>query len=98
MRDSWGEAMADHDFMAMFLQGYAACQDDDVRAAMHRVTKEVFTQLESTPGMTAGRARAFYASGLFFMTAAAMRFPEQQGDDEWVRHFMGTPPDPASHQ
>ncbi|MGH3584892.1 MAG: TetR/AcrR family transcriptional regulator [Pseudonocardia sp.] len=98
MRDAWGEAMADHDFMAMFLQGYAACHDDEVRAAMRRVTKEVFTGLESIPGMTADTARNFYARGLFFMIAAAMGFPEQQVDDEWVSHFMGTPPaDPLRH-
>jgi len=99
MRDAWGEAMADHGFMAMILQGYAACQDDDVRTAMHRVTREIFTQIESVPGMTADSARNFYARGLFFMIAAAMRLPEQQGEDEWIQHFMGTPPDPMDlHQ
>jgi AcrR family transcriptional regulator len=89
MKAAWAEAVADQTVMLMFLQGYAACQDEDIRAVMHRVSREAFTQIEAIPGMDLEEARQFYSRGMFYMIAAAMRFPALQDEDDWVRKFMG---------
>lgn len=89
MRDAWFEALADRDLMSMLLQGYAACQDDEIRAAMHRVTKDIFTRLEKVPGISVDAAREFFARGLFLMIAGTLQHPERPDGDNWIKHFIG---------
>lgn len=89
MRDAWFEALADRDLMSMLLQGYAACQDDEIRAAMHRVTKDIFTRLEQVPGISVDAAREFFARGLFLMIAGTLQHPERPDGDNWIKHFIG---------
>lgn len=88
METAWGELMADHDLMAMFLQGYAACHDPDIRAVMQQATRTIFEQVERMPGLDAGQAHRFFAEGLIFMVGAVMRLEDEATEEGWGPRFL----------
>ncbi|GGT16604.1 hypothetical protein ACFFV7_41555 [Nonomuraea spiralis] len=75
MVDAWGVLMEDRALMLMMLQGYAACDDRDVRDLVARSTQDIFENVELMPGVGADRAHAFVAEGMRYMVSAAMDLP-----------------------
>jgi len=76
------------ELMLLLLQGYAACQDEEVLATMRRLSAEIFTQLEALFGGNTQQAQAFYAEGMLFTVAVAMRLPEIASDNQWANKFL----------
>ena len=88
MEAAWGELIADHDLMSMYLQGFAACHDPDVRAVMRRATRAIFERIERMPGLDAGQAHRFFAEGLIFMVGAVMKLDNEATEDDWGPRFL----------
>lgn len=79
----------DNELILLMLQGYAASNDEEIRATMRHVAFEIFTQVEDMPGVNTERARHFYAEGMLLAIAAALRLPEIAADETWARRFLG---------
>lgn len=88
MEAAWGALMTDSDLMAMYLQGFAACHDTEIRAVMQRATRSIFEQVERMPGLDAAQAHRFFAEGLIFMAGAVMKLDDEAIDDDWGRRFL----------
>ncbi|MEU0557008.1 TetR family transcriptional regulator [Dactylosporangium sp. NPDC006015] len=88
MEAAWGELIADHDLMSMYLQGYAACHDPDIRAVMQRATRAIFERVERMPGVDAGQAHRFFAEGLIFMVGAVMKLDSEPTEEDWGARFL----------
>ncbi|MFC9943970.1 TetR/AcrR family transcriptional regulator [Streptomyces pratensis] len=91
MEDAWGGLMADRTLMLMLLQGYATCDDPEVRELMHEATRDIFERVEATPGLDADKAHAFSAEGMLYMAAAALDLPSRAPDDApWAERFLSS--------
>ncbi|MGW1551115.1 TetR/AcrR family transcriptional regulator [Streptomyces sp. NPDC002346] len=88
MEAAWATLLEDDDFMSMYLQGFAACHDAEVRATMQRMTQHIFERVERMPGLGAAEAHRFFAEGLIFMAGAVMKLDEEATDDDWGRRFL----------
>ncbi|MBB5836210.1 TetR/AcrR family transcriptional regulator [Kribbella italica] len=88
MTDAWGVLMEDRDLMLILLQGYAACDDPEIRELMHERTQEVFERTEVLPAIGTDLAHDFLAAGMFYMVAAAMDLPARAEKDEWAGRFL----------
>jgi AcrR family transcriptional regulator len=88
MESAWERLMADDHLMAMYLQGFAACHEPDIRAAMQDATRSIFERVERLPGLDAAQAHRFFAEGLIFMAAAAMKLDDEATEDGWGRRFL----------
>ncbi|GAB2656173.1 hypothetical protein ABI214_07955 [Prescottella soli] len=88
MEAAWASLLEDGDFMSMYLQGFAACHDADVRAVMQRMTRHIFERVERMPGLGAAEAHRFFAEGLIFMAGGVMKLDEEATDADWGRRFL----------
>jgi hypothetical protein len=82
--------MEHRELMLMMVQGYAACDDPDIRDLMHRETQSIFEQVEAMPGVGTDKAHAFVAEGMFYLVAAAMDLPARAADDPWAERFLSS--------
>lgn len=90
MSDRWGVLMENRELMLMMLQGYAACEDPDIRDLMHRSTQEIFERIEALRGVNEDQAHDFIAAGLLYMVAASMDLPARAADDPWAEKFLAS--------
>lgn len=90
MADAWGVLMENRDLMLILLQGYAACEDPDIRDVMHRWTRETFERVEALPAVTTDAAHDFLASGMLYMVAASMGLPARAEGDAWADRFLSS--------
>ncbi|MGI5121096.1 TetR/AcrR family transcriptional regulator [Marinactinospora thermotolerans] len=88
MADAWGSLMERRELMLILLQGYAACEDPDIRDLMHRWTQDVFERLEVLPEVGTDPAHDFFAAGMLYMVAASMDLPARAEHDEWAKRFL----------
>jgi AcrR family transcriptional regulator len=88
MADGYNALLDNRELMLLLLQGYAACEDEEIREVMRRVSAETFTQVEGMPGVSTHDAVHFYAQGMLLTVAAAMRLREIAADEEWARKFL----------
>lgn len=90
MANGWGVLMESREVMLVLLQGYAACEDPDVRDLMHGWTQDVFERAEALPGVGADLAHDFLAAGMLYLVAAAMGLPDRAGDEPWAERFLAS--------
>jgi TetR/AcrR family transcriptional regulator len=90
MADAWGALMERRELMLILLQGYAACEDPDIRDLMHRWTREVFERMEALPGVGTDPAHDFFAAGMLYMVAASMDLPARAEHDAWADRFLAS--------
>ncbi|WP_326640922.1 TetR/AcrR family transcriptional regulator [Streptosporangium sp. NBC_01755] len=88
MESAWGRLLVADDLMAMYLQGFAACHDPDIRVEMQRATRAIFERVERMPGLDAAQAHRFFAEGLLFMAGAVMNLEDEATEDGWGRRFL----------
>ncbi|MEU9890678.1 TetR/AcrR family transcriptional regulator [Sphaerisporangium sp. NPDC051011] len=90
MMDAWFGLMADREMMLMMLQGYAACEDPNIRDLMARSTREIFEKVEAMPGFDADQAHSFIAEGMLYMVSAAMDLPGRAEREPWAERFLAS--------
>ena len=63
---------SDRRLLLMQLQGYATCDDHEVREAVRSGFGELYTYVERVSGKPADEVRAFFATGMLLTVLAAM--------------------------
>ena len=82
--------LADRELLQLQLQGYAACDDDDVRATASTGYAELWALVARLSGAPEDEVRAFFATGMLLNVAAAMELPQIAGDPGWaLAHLRG---------
>src|SRR3954453_20182212 len=76
--------LADREMLLLQLQGYAACDDAEVRAKASDGYAELWRLVEGLSGAPAARVRAFFATGMLLNMAAAMDLPQIAGESGWA--------------
>lgn len=88
MTDAWGVLMEDRELMLILLQGYATCEDPDIRDLMQGWTQDVFERMEALKGVGTDRSHDFFAAGMLYLVAASMDLPARVEYDEWAGRFL----------
>lgn len=83
MAETYQELIANRTFLLLSLQGYAACDDEDVRAACRRGFRDVWYAIERLSGADPDTLRAFYATGMLCNVVTAMQLDEV--DERWAK-------------
>jgi AcrR family transcriptional regulator len=92
MGHAYVELLADREMLLLQLQGYAACDDDDVRATASRGYAELWQLVERLSGASEDDVRAFFATGMLLNMAAAMDLPQIAGEPGWaLAHLRANP-------
>jgi AcrR family transcriptional regulator len=84
MGHAYVELLADREMLLLQLQGYAACDDDEVRATSSGGYAELWELVERLSGAPEDDVRAFFATGMLLNMAAAMDLPQIAGDPGWA--------------
>ncbi|AOS64010.1 TetR/AcrR family transcriptional regulator [Actinoalloteichus hymeniacidonis] len=88
MSDAWGVLMENRELMLILTQGYAACNDPDIRDLMQEWTQDMFERMEALPGVGTDKAHDFFAAGMLYLVAASMNLPERAPQDPWAQRFL----------
>ncbi|APU15875.1 MULTISPECIES: TetR/AcrR family transcriptional regulator [Actinoalloteichus] len=88
MADGWGDLMERREIMLILLQGYAACEDPDIRDVMQGWTQDAFERMEVLPQVGTDTAHSFLAEGMLYMVAASMDLSVRAETDEWAERFL----------
>jgi len=83
MGDAYGELITDRTFLLLQLQAYAACDDEDVRAATRRGFRDVWYTVERLSGADVDAIRQFYAAGMLWNVITAMQLEDV--DERWAQ-------------
>ena len=90
MGHAYVELLADRDMLLLQLQGYAACDDDEVRETASAGYASLWALVERLSGAPEEEVRAFFATGMLLNVAAAMDLPQIVGDPGWaLAHLRG---------
>jgi len=90
MGKAYVELLADREMLLLQLQGYAACDDPEVRATASDGYAELWQLVARLSGAPADEVRAFFATGMLLNMAAAMDLPQIAGDPGWaLAHLRG---------
>jgi AcrR family transcriptional regulator len=90
MGHAYVDLLADREMLLLQLQGYAACDDDDVRACSSTGYASLWELVERLSGAPEDEVRAFFATGMLLNVAAAMELPQIAGDPGWaLKHLRG---------
>ena len=84
MGKAYVDLLADREMLLLQLQGYAACDDDEVRAIASDGYAELWQLVERLSGAPEDEVRAFFATGMLLNMAAAMDLPQIAGDPGWA--------------
>jgi len=84
MGRAYVELLADREMLLLQLQGYAACDDPDVRRTASGGYAELWELVERLSGAPEDEVRAFFATGMLLNMAAAMDLPQIAGDPGWA--------------
>jgi AcrR family transcriptional regulator len=84
MGKAYVELLGDREMLLLQLQGYAACDDDEVRATASDGYAELWQLVERLSGAPEDEVRAFFATGMLLNMAAAMDLPQIAGDPGWA--------------
>jgi AcrR family transcriptional regulator len=68
------------------MQGYVACDDPDIRAAVQKGYGQLVEYVKGVSGADPERIREFFATGMFLNVIAAMRLPELH--EPWVEELL----------
>jgi AcrR family transcriptional regulator len=90
MGRAYVDLLADRDMLLLQLQGYAACDDDDVRETASTGYASLWALVERLSGAGEDEVRAFFATGMLLNVAAGMELPQIAGDPGWaLAHLRG---------
>jgi AcrR family transcriptional regulator len=96
MGRAYVELLADREMLLLQLQGYAACDDDEVRATSSTGYAELWALVARLSGAPEEEVRAFFATGMLLNVAAAMELPQIAGEPGWaLAHLRGRAEPPA---
>src|SRR3954452_6684180 len=84
MGKAYVDLLADREMLLLQLQGYAACDDDEVRATASDGYAELWQLVARLPGAPEDEVRAFFATGMLLNMAAAMDLRQIAGDPGWA--------------
>src|SRR4051812_17786211 len=76
MGHAYVDLLADREMLLLQLQGYAACDDPDVRAVASDGYAELWALVGRLSGAGEDDVRAFFATGMLLNVAAAMDLPQ----------------------
>jgi AcrR family transcriptional regulator len=68
---------ADRDRILLMLQCFASCEDDDVRAAVRKIWRDMVELAEQRSGAPAEEVSAFFATGMLLTISMAMKLFEE---------------------
>jgi AcrR family transcriptional regulator len=88
MGKAYVDLLADREMLLLQLQGYAACDDPDVRATASDGYAELWRLVERLSGAPEEEVRAFFATGMLLNMAAAMDLPQIAGDPGWALEHL----------
>ena len=86
MGESYAVLLADRTELLAQLQAYAACEDDEVRAAVRRGFRDLHGFIASATGADEEQIRRFVASGMLMNVVVAMDLPAL--DERWAQDFV----------
>src|SRR4051794_28643368 len=90
MGKAYVDLLADREMLLIQLQGYAACDDDEVRETASTGYASLWALVERLSGAGEDEVRAFFATGMLLNVAAAMELPQIAGDPGWaLAHLRG---------
>jgi AcrR family transcriptional regulator len=90
MGKAYVDLLADREMLLLQLQGYAACDDDEVRETASTGYASLWALVERLSGAGEDEVRAFFATGMLLNVAAAMELPQIAGDPGWaLAHLRG---------
>src|SRR4051812_25570351 len=84
MGRAYVELLSDRAMPLLPVQGYAACDDPDVRRVASRGYAELWELVGRLSGAPEDDVRAFFATGMLLNMAAAMDLPEIAGEPGWA--------------
>jgi AcrR family transcriptional regulator len=92
MGKAYVDLLADREMLLLQLQGYAACDDPEVRATASDGYAELWQLVARLSGAPEEEVRAFFATGMLLNMAAAMDLPQIAGDPGWaLAHLRAQP-------
>ncbi len=77
----------DRTLLLLQLQGYAACDDPDIRRVVREEFARLYRFVSRASGAPARQLRSFFAEGMLMNVAAAMDLPSLK--EEWARICCG---------
>ena len=86
MGDAYAELLGDRTRLLSQLQGYAACEDPQVREAVRRHWAELYDFVARETGEDSERLREFFAAGMLLTVAAAMDLMSH--DEVWAERLL----------
>jgi AcrR family transcriptional regulator len=90
MGRAYVDLLADREMLLLQLQGYAACDDDEVRETSSTGYADLWALVERLSGAPEEEVRAFFATGMLLNVAAAMELPQIAGEPGWaLAHLRG---------
>jgi AcrR family transcriptional regulator len=89
MGRAYVDLLADREMLLLQLQMYAACDDDEVRAAASRGYAELWQLVGRLSGAPDDEVRTFFATGMLLNIAAAMDLPQIAGEPGWALAHLG---------
>jgi AcrR family transcriptional regulator len=92
MGKAYVDLLTDREMLLLQLQGYAACDDPEVRATASDGYAELWQLVARLSGAPEEEVRAFFATGMLLNMAAAMDLPQIAGDPGWaLAHLRAQP-------
>jgi AcrR family transcriptional regulator len=82
MGDAYERLLEDRTLLLLQMQGYAACEDLEIREATRTGFKRLWGLVERLTGLPFDRVVAFFAMGMLINVAAAMDLPAV--DERWT--------------
>ena len=84
MREAYGRLLADRELLLMQMQGFAACESDDVRALVKRRERELMRYFQRATGADWGLTQMFFAHGMLLNVAAVAELSEIDTKPAWA--------------
>jgi AcrR family transcriptional regulator len=86
---SYRRLLDDRTLLLLQMQGYAACDDPEIREVVRAEFARLYRFVSRASGAPAQTLRAFFAEGMLMNVAAAMDLSSLK--EEWARTCMGKP-------
>jgi AcrR family transcriptional regulator len=86
MGKAYMELLSDRRKLLVQMQAYAACDDADVRDAVRRGFRDLYSFVEAQSGVDAKRLSEFFAMGMLINVIAAMDLGRSQA--RWARRLL----------
>jgi AcrR family transcriptional regulator len=88
MGSAYVQMLADRDLLRMQMQIWAACSDDDIRAAAASHYRATFEEVERLSGAGLDEVRGFFRAGMLLNVAASMSLSELADREPWVGRLV----------